>query len=211
MEKIKVYVVGGDTSYASWIENHELVDNLEDANIIMFTGGADVDPSLYGKRKHPETYSDLARDLKEKEIFDKIRPDQLAVGCCKGAQFLTVMNGGILIQDCYGHAISYTHTISNGKIFVDISSTHHQMMYPFDLDRNNYRILYWAEPQLSRYYGGDGIYPDDVLVEPEIVYYYTPNKPKCLAIQGHPEIMREDAPIIDILNKLIKQCLQDVQ
>ena len=39
--------------------------------------------------------------------------------------------------------------------------------------------------------------------EPEIVLYHKEGLPKCLAIQGHPEIMRSEAPVIEMLNKLL--------
>lgn len=81
---MKVYVVGPATHYTNFMSNVELTDDIKKAKVILFTGGEDVDPSIYGKRKHPETHSNLKRDLKEKEIFEKIRPNQLAVGICRG-------------------------------------------------------------------------------------------------------------------------------
>ena len=80
----KVYVVGPAKQYSKWLHNHELTDNLEEANIVIFTGGEDVDPSLYGCGKHPTTYSNIARDLEEKAVFEKVRSDQLCVGICRG-------------------------------------------------------------------------------------------------------------------------------
>lgn len=80
MEKIKIYVVGGDTNYAKWIHNAELVDKPEEATIVLFTGGEDVDPSIYGKKKHATTSSNIDRDLEEKKIFDSMESWQLAVG-----------------------------------------------------------------------------------------------------------------------------------
>ena len=73
MKKIKkIYVVGGANYYAQRIENHELTDDLSTADIVMFTGGEDVDPSMYGCKKHRTTYSNINRDMYEKEIFEKI-------------------------------------------------------------------------------------------------------------------------------------------
>lgn len=80
----KIYVVGGWDNYASWINDYVLVDKVEDADIVLFTGGEDVHPSLYGKEKHPTTFSNLSRDLEEKEIFEKVRPDQVCLGICRG-------------------------------------------------------------------------------------------------------------------------------
>lgn len=80
----KVYVVGNNISYGQWITNSELVDNIEEADIVVFTGGEDVDPSLYGHEKFDLTFSNITRDLEEQKEFNKIRKDQLAVGICRG-------------------------------------------------------------------------------------------------------------------------------
>ena len=210
MEEIKIYVVGNATNYASWINNHKLVDNIEDADIVLFTGGEDVDPSIYGKERHPRTYSNLERDLAEKAEFEKMKPNQLALGICRGSQLLCALNGGLLIQDCSGHAMFETHEITNDSgITLNITSTHHQMQYPFNLNKKDYDLLYFAKPNRSHYYDGDGI--EHVPYEPEIVYYHVKGKPCSLAIQGHPEMMRNTSPVINVLNKLIEKCLTDAR
>ena len=86
--KRKVFVVGHAKSYAKWIENHELTDNITEANIALFTGGEDVDPSLYGCEKHATTYSNIHRDLEEKAVFEQVRPDQFCLGICRGLRIL---------------------------------------------------------------------------------------------------------------------------
>ena len=52
-----------------------------------------------------------------------------------------------------------------------ITSTHHQMQYPFDLNEEDYEILYWAQNRCTRY-EGDQIDPKKIVVEPEIVAYH---------------------------------------
>lgn len=198
----KVYVVGPAKSYSKWIQNHELTDNLEEADIVMFTGGEDVDPSLYDSKRHPTTYSNIHRDLEEKEIFERVKPHQLCIGICRGSQFLCVMNGGKLIQNVNGHATRGTHPIYNRKTgqSYEITSTHHQMQYPFNLYKQDYTLLYYADRR-SYYYEGDQIEIPEY--EPEIVLYHVKNKPRCLAIQGHPEMMRSESPTIEMLNRLV--------
>lgn len=200
----KIFVVGHEKQYSNWIHDHELTDVLEEADIVIFTGGEDVDPSLYGCEKHVSTYSNLNRDLKEKAIFEQIKPNQLCIGICRGSQFLCVMNGGLLVQNVRGHAMFGTHPISRpgSSTKYEITSTHHQMQYPFNLLSHCYSILYQSQRR-SDYYEGDkiGIVP----CEPEVVFYHQDGKPKCLAIQGHPEMMRKEAPVIEMLNSLIDQ------
>lgn len=183
-------------------------DNLEEADIVLFTGGEDVDPSLYGCEKHPTTHSNIQRDLEEKAVFEKVRKDQLCIGICRGSQFLCVMNGGKLIQNVSRHGIFGTHEIiapRNSGDRYDITSTHHQMQYPFNLEKDrDYRILYFASRR-SEYYEGDSI--ETPPCEPEIVLYTVTGNPICLAIQGHPEMMRPEAPVWEMLNRLVDQYL----
>ena len=49
---IKVYVVGPSTGYSRFIKNRELVNNMEDAQVVMFTGAEDINPRLYNKPAH---------------------------------------------------------------------------------------------------------------------------------------------------------------
>lgn len=207
--KKKIYVVGDAKHYASFINNYELVSRLEDAQYVLFTGGEDVTPLLYGENAHPSTYNNLDRDVKEKEIFDKMTPSQIAIGICRGSQFLCVMNGGKLIQDVQNHALYGTHPIidaASEEVF-EITSTHHQMQFPYRLPNEIYRVLMYSHNQGCQH-AGLSLSLHELLqlqtCEPEVVLYMCPNKPKCLAIQGHPEIMNPNAPIIKKLNEIIE-------
>ena len=88
----KVYVVGSAKHYANFITGVKLVDDIDTADIVMFTGGEDVTPALYGAKAHPATYCDPERDEYETEMFKKVRSDQFVIGICRGSQFLCVMN-----------------------------------------------------------------------------------------------------------------------
>lgn len=81
---MKVFVVGGAINYANWIKDVEIVGNLNQAQIVLFTGGEDVDPSFYGCEKHERTWSNPIRDKEEIEIFNKVRDNQLVIGVCRG-------------------------------------------------------------------------------------------------------------------------------
>lgn len=124
------------------------------------------------------------------------------------------MNGGKLVQDCRNHAIWGTHGISNGKIEYEITSTHHQMQYPYDLKEEDYKVLY-TSTEIRSYdsYAGDNIDTSKIYSngEPEIVLYHKKGMPKCLAIQGHPEYMRKDSPVVNMLNNLINETLNSIE
>lgn len=210
---IKVYVVGGDTSYTNlFLDKIGIVSEIKDANIVLFTGGEDVYPGNYGEDVGKYTSCNRTRDKQETSEFIKARDlGKLCVGICRGAQFITTLSGGGLIQHVSGHGISGTHKIHliNEKVDIDITSTHHQMMWPFWLDKSEYTILAKSKDNLSStYLNGDdcekNLPPD--FVEPEIVYYKNTNS---LCIQGHPEYMPKDSSAVKYINVLIREYLED--
>ena len=208
--ELNVFVVGNQTGYARFLRNYKLVNDIKEANLVLFTGGEDVDPSLYGKEKHRTTYSNIYRDMAELSVFKQIRQDQIALGICRGSQFLCVANGGILVQDCDNHAIWGTHEIVDtrtGDIY-EITSTHHQMQYPYTLRDEDYTLLFKSTPFRSSHYYGDGVEEKVIRSkgEAEIVLYHREGHPKCLAVQGHPEMI-PDSPIADRINSLIHEIM----
>lgn len=184
----------------------------DETDLLFLTGGTDVGPNLYGKIRNKKTdYPDVARDLKEKNLVETaIKKNIPIIGVCRGSQFLTVMAGGELIQHCDNHAIYGTHSIlTNDDREFDITSTHHQMMYPFNLNKEDYEIVAKSKYNRSSLYefeislNNKDDMPDD-FVEPEIVYY---PKINALAIQGHPEFLvgdPEHKPLIDYINELVE-------
>ena len=68
---------------------------------IIFTGGPDISPKLYGEEPIPECGEPSEkRDVTEKLIFDAVFPtDKPVLGICRGVQTINVMLGGTLIQD----------------------------------------------------------------------------------------------------------------
>lgn len=178
---IKAYVVGGDTDYINWLPNTKACNTLEEADLVVFTGGEDVDPSLYNEPCNKYTSSNIERDLYEQQIFKKAKERNLKMlGVCRGSQFLCVMAGGRLVQHQYNPG-THEMTLLNGT--VRISSTHHQAAYPFDLPPGTYNVLGYTQGISPIHLDGEGkeLNPPK---ECEVVHYRNVN---ALGIQGHPE------------------------
>lgn len=75
----------------------ELVDRLDG---IIFSGGDDLDPSLYGQALHPRAeLIDPDRQRFELALIAEVERRQLpALGICLGCQLMNVHRGGSLIQ-----------------------------------------------------------------------------------------------------------------
>jgi len=207
---IKVYVVGGSDYYASPIKGAVLTDNIKKAQIVLFTGGEDVTPSIYNEKDCGVSFTNFNRDVQEKTIFSHIEQNQLVLGICRGAQFLCAMNGGKLVQDVTNHSLYQTHLITlDNDSTMEVTSTHHQMMYPYNLSSTDYTLVGKCNPGRSSYYIGSGI-DSNIIVEkgePEIVLFHKKNNPICLAIQGHPEMLSKKSEFVKWFNIMIKNLL----
>lgn len=80
----KIFVVGAALHYASFITDSVLTSDMSEADIVLFTGGEDVNPALYKTKAHPTTGCNKERDKAEVSVFKKIKPNQLALGICRG-------------------------------------------------------------------------------------------------------------------------------
>jgi putative glutamine amidotransferase len=82
-------------------------DVLESLDGILFSGGNDIDPALWGAELHPETEIDAARDASELMLMKAVLDVDLPIlGICRGMQVMAVAAGGSLHQhlpDVVGH------------------------------------------------------------------------------------------------------------
>ena len=161
-------------------------DVLDGLDGIMFTGGSDVDPALYGEHPHPTTMVKPERDTAELLLMRAALAVELPVlGICRGMQLMTVAYGGRLHQhlpDVLGHD---THRPVSGPKFgthpvrlepgsrahgilgdmVIVNSFHHQGV----ADPGKITAVGWC--------------PDDGLVE----VVEDPDHAFALGVQWHPE------------------------
>lgn len=179
------YIAFLEKKYTIIVHKSEDVKNPQDIDLVLFTGGEDVNPTYYFEKTGKYTSFNETRDRKELEVFEKFRNNSFLLGVCRGSQFLTVLSGGKLIQHVEGHCKDHSILV-NGQRY-QITSSHHQMLYPFDLNKNSYELIAHSEYFQSKTYlnGNDEeIELPKGFLEPEIIYY---NYTNALCIQGHPE------------------------
>lgn len=219
---LKIYVPYGSKGYANWISNN-FVNSVEEADLVLITGGEDINPRIYGEQPHSSTWYNVNRDeIELTAVNEAIKLEKLLWGTCRGIQLLCAKAGGKLVQDM-NHPYSHSIITNEGEEMMT-NSLHHQMQYPFDLvEGEDYHILAYARG-LSKergipYYGGakdeQMILPvdkDGYTIEPEICFY---PKIRALGHQAHPEMMLGSPnykPMVDysksILTKLINNTLK---
>lgn len=204
-----VFVVGNDAQVKlmflklGW----KLAESLPRADLVQFTGGADVSPFLYGQGRHDKTSNcNRERDERETVVFGvALSKNKPLAGICRGAQFLNVMCGGTLWQHCNGHVLPGTHQVMD-NVTSDIyqaTSTHHQMMQP---SREGFTVAVAYEAKERHRCDDKG---NQFIVEasrkgdPEVVYYERQNT---LCFQPHPEFTRENELAAIYENYLITYC-----
>jgi putative glutamine amidotransferase len=74
-------------------------DVLDVLDGMVLTGGADVQPALYGQEEHERTYTRPARDASEMMLLRAaLERDLPLLAICRGMQLMTVAYGGWLYQ-----------------------------------------------------------------------------------------------------------------
>lgn len=172
--------------------NCRIVSEVDDAELVVFAGGTDIDPSLYNAKR--TTFCQLAdhtRDNRERTVFNKCVENKIPMfGICRGAQLLHALNGGTLWQDVNNHA-GQPHLIVDleEECVLRASSMHHQML------RLNTKIDVIATTvnQIADRFRSDeeNVFltkeEKEARAELEIeagAYWYT----QCFFVQGHPEV-----------------------
>jgi putative glutamine amidotransferase len=169
---------------------------LDGVDGVLFTGGEDVDPELYGAQPSPHLNPpSRERDLFELALFAAARQRELPIlGICRGIQLVNVALGGTLFQDLpteragpvdhnppssraeRAHAVRLAQgsraAEALGALSVRVNSFHHQ-----------------AVRDLAPSLIASG-WTEDGLVE---AVETGPDAPWLLAVQWHPEEMHAEA------------------
>lgn len=181
----KVFIVNGNREYHDLFKSFgmNIVPNETEVDLLVFTGGADVSPQMYGDKPHKSTFNDYYRDKVEQEFFSwATKNNKKMVGICRGGQFLNVMSGGRMYQDVTGHTRSHYIVDEVTGETVYVSSTHHQMMMP---GKAGVLVAHSININSNREWVTDGIVmADDSKFGNEVVYY--PHT-QSLCFQPHPE------------------------
>lgn len=153
------------------------------ADLVIFTGGDDVNPALYGAERHAQTFIDSARDAREIELYHYCLEQGIPMmGVCRGAQFLHVMEGGILYQDVDGHNGKHGMRDLEKKVSVNpVSSVHHQMCR---LNRNGKQLVLADSLQSTKRWLDNETLEEGRISDIEAYFY----RDSCIfGVQGHPE------------------------
>ena len=157
--------------------------------VVVFTGGTDIGPHLYGQEPGPHTGApDRDRDWREERMFKECVARGIPMlGICRGAQLLSALSGAALHQHEWGHTQSHPITTSDGEE-VMVTSTHHQIIDLSEVPEDNYKLLAYATHRETK--------------DAEAVWW--PHT-KALAVQFHPEYMPIDSEGYTYFSRLVEE------
>lgn len=93
------------------------LESLRGRALIVFEGGADIDPALYGAKHTHTHWVSPSRDAWEKTCYDRAMEVGIPfIGLCRGHQLVAALNGGTLYQDI-GKEVGRDHGSQHRIVF----------------------------------------------------------------------------------------------
>jgi putative glutamine amidotransferase len=226
--RIGITDCGKFENYRRWIETApgtevvKLSMNLQNAvetetcDGVLFSGGEDVQPKLYGKPEFEQEY-DLkeiipARDYFEFQVLERaLDAKKPVLAICRGLQIINVFLGGTLIPDIP----RWIHSSSHGKKD-SLDQTHGVIVEP---DSLLYQVCGQKEGLVNsaHHQSADLAAPDlkisalsDLVVVEAMEWKEPTDKSWLLMVQWHPERMSDlQSPFSFLVkNAFLKACIQ---
>lgn len=185
---LNIHVVGNEWEQRAFAEMFARAacwkaETIEEADVVVFTGGPDVDPQLYGEEAHKLTHISAQRDSADIAVYQQCYDLGIPMfGVCRGAQFLHVMNGGKLYQHVDNHNSEHSiWDVHNQKTIDRVSSVHHQMC--IDNEAGGMELVATSNKSNNRWRNPK---ENDIGKRAEVeAFFYS--ETCCFGVQGHPE------------------------
>ena len=130
---------GAFSQICSILETNPIIldneDMVKDVDLIIFSGGADINPEIYNQRNFSSYIDDssIERDYLELKLLEIANSlSKKILGVCRGHQLVNAALGGTLIQEVslMGSHGGHHHLVEPegivGKFFTTVNSMHHQ-------------------------------------------------------------------------------------
>ena len=159
---------------------------------IVFSGGADVDPALYGATAHPETDTPQARrDRGELALLQAaLERDLPMLAVCRGVQLLNVARGGDLVQHLPETLGNDVHKQTPGT-FVE---------HPVEVkEGTRLASMVGSSPEVTSHHHqglgrvGEGLVPSAWAADGTLEGVEDPSRRFTVGVQWHPEAGSDEA------------------
>lgn len=173
---------------------------------LLLTGGADVDPTLYGGALHPRVYGvDARRDATEIALVRlAVQTGWPFLGICRGIQVINVALGGTLyadLPDQLGQVVNHWSEETGHAVRVEPQSRLLSLVGAGEFNVNSYH--HQGIERLAPGLKPVGWAPDGLVEAVEI-----PDYPFAVGVQWHPE-RRQNSPQHRVLFEALVQAAHD--
>lgn len=127
--------------------NYAPMPSMDELDMLVFSGGDDIDPALYNHKRSTATQQKSYRDEIEVELATKGHFAGIPmVGVCRGAQLLCAIYGGALYQDIPDHEGPEHLMITRFDNKIPVSSAHHQACI---INDDNMQLMGWSDKRVQ--------------------------------------------------------------
>jgi putative glutamine amidotransferase len=168
---------------------------------IVFPGGADVDPRVYGEAAQPKTEVNLGLDAVELATARwAVNADVPVLGICRGQQLLNVVLGGTLVQHVEGHAQHVPRQVPSHPLRVQPGSRLAAALGTNELEVNSFHHQVVAHI-------GDGLKAVAWSPDGTVEGLESTDHPWLLCVQYHPEdLIDMHLPSQRLLQAFVSAC-----
>ncbi len=191
-------------------DKEDLSELIDMCDGILFTGGQDVSPDLYGeKRLSDKVVCSAIRDRMEKSVLRlALKRDLPILGICRGLQFINAVSGGTLYQDLPSQKPSSTVHLQEHPYFAHVHSVTIIDDSPLYTLLEEKRIGVNSLHHQAVKSLAPSLKPMAVSEDGLIEAAYMPEQSFVWALQWHPEFtFPSDNNSRLIFRKFIKECL----
>lgn len=186
-----------------------LQDALSLCDGIIFTGGPDVRPSLFGEEIIPSCGAiNDERDAFEIKLYKMaMAADKSILGVCRGVQVMNIAEGGNIYQDIYSQSGTMLahHTLDGVRAFHNVSVTNSAIFEKIGFSKNEFTVNSYHHQSVKNLAEGYEAfaYSPDGLIEA----IYMPSRRFVAGVQWHPEKRFEgDSDSFRILIDFVESC-----
>jgi putative glutamine amidotransferase len=197
------------------LKEDRLDEILERVDGVLFSGGGDIHPAVFGGKDHPEiSQVDEDRDRVEIELYRNIiRQGIPFLGICRGLQVINAASGGTLythIADQHPNALEhynypilpYTHL--SHSVQVEKNSKLRAITEQTELRVNS--LHHQGIDRLADGFTATAFAPDGIIEAIE-----KNGHPYGLAVQWHPEWLLDHPPMLALFQSFIKAVKRQVK
>jgi putative glutamine amidotransferase len=194
----------------------DVADLLDRVRGVVLSGGADIDPRLYGEAPDPTCQlAEEGRDLFEIDlVLRAIERDLPVLGICRGAQVLNVACGGTLVQDIpnavprarphqqatpkdgHAHLVVLDESSLLGRVLLDGNEPAGAHVSIGVNSRHHQAVKRVAPALVATADADDGV----------IEAIERPSSRFCLAVQWHPENFLRTREFFPLFDAFVKAC-----